>query len=66
VLGRTLLYAGLEKTTPAIASALGNLTPTMTFILALLCRYEDSFPSFFIGGPSLSFLKKGYNSITNN
>ncbi|XP_062153469.1 WAT1-related protein At5g07050-like isoform X2 [Alnus glutinosa] len=40
VLGRTLLYAGLEKTTPAIASALGNLTPTMTFILALLCRME--------------------------
>ncbi|XP_059452355.1 WAT1-related protein At5g07050-like [Corylus avellana] len=40
VLGRTLFYAGLEQTSPAFASALGNLIPSMTFILAVLCRME--------------------------
>ena len=38
VLGRTLFYAGLEHTSPAFASALGNLIPSMTFILALFCK----------------------------
>ncbi|KAG7986849.1 hypothetical protein I3843_03G102900 [Carya illinoinensis] len=40
VLGRTLFYAGLEYTSPAFASALGNLIPSITFILAVLCRME--------------------------
>ena len=44
VLGMTLLYAGLEQTSPAFASALANLIPSMTFILAVLCRYQDSSP----------------------
>ncbi|KAM4071365.1 hypothetical protein ACB094_11G057100 [Castanea mollissima] len=40
VLGRTLFYAGLEYTSPAFASALANLIPSITFILAVLCRIE--------------------------
>ncbi|KAK4594143.1 hypothetical protein RGQ29_018001 [Quercus rubra] len=40
VLGRTLFYAGLEHTSPAFASALANLIPSITFILAALCRME--------------------------
>ncbi|KAM4071366.1 hypothetical protein ACB094_11G057200 [Castanea mollissima] len=40
VLGRTLFYAGLEQTSPAFASALGNLIPSITFILAVLFRME--------------------------
>ncbi|XP_075646572.1 WAT1-related protein At5g07050-like isoform X2 [Castanea sativa] len=40
VLGRTLFYAGLEYTSPAFASALANLIPSITFILAVLCRME--------------------------
>ncbi|XVE78467.1 hypothetical protein DITRI_Ditri13aG0147600 [Diplodiscus trichospermus] len=40
VLGRTLYYAGLKDTSPAAASALSNLIPSMTFILAFLCRME--------------------------
>ncbi|XP_075643348.1 WAT1-related protein At5g07050-like [Castanea sativa] len=40
VLGRTLYYAGLEITSPAFASALCNLMPSMTFILAVLFRME--------------------------
>ena len=39
VLGRALYYAGLEITSPAFASALCNLIPSMTFILAVLFRY---------------------------
>ncbi|XP_019074425.1 WAT1-related protein At5g07050 [Vitis vinifera] len=40
VLGRTLYYAGMEYTSPAFASAMGNLIPSFTFVLALLCRME--------------------------
>ncbi|XP_050279962.1 WAT1-related protein At5g07050-like isoform X2 [Quercus robur] len=40
VLGRTLFYAGLEHTSPAFASALSNLIPSITVILAVLCRME--------------------------
>ncbi|XWS47426.1 hypothetical protein CRYUN_Cryun14cG0151100 [Craigia yunnanensis] len=40
VLGRTLYYEGLKDTSPAAASALSNLIPSMTFILAVLCRME--------------------------
>ncbi|KAL4598808.1 hypothetical protein ACB092_11G083600 [Castanea dentata] len=40
VFGRTLFYAGLEQTSPAFASALGNLIPSITFILAVLFRME--------------------------
>ncbi|KAG6721252.1 hypothetical protein I3842_03G103400, partial [Carya illinoinensis] len=40
VFGRTLFYAGLEYTSPAVASALANLIPSITFILAVLCRME--------------------------
>ncbi|XP_041003881.1 WAT1-related protein At5g07050-like [Juglans microcarpa x Juglans regia] len=41
VFGRTLFYAGLEYTSPAVASALANLIPSITFILAVLCRMEN-------------------------
>ncbi|XVF81646.1 hypothetical protein PTKIN_Ptkin15bG0171900 [Pterospermum kingtungense] len=40
VLARTLYYMGLKDTSPAAASALSNLVPSMTFILAVLCRKE--------------------------
>ncbi|EOX93233.1 Auxin-induced protein 5NG4, putative [Theobroma cacao] len=40
VLGRTLFYIGLKDTSPAVASALANLIPSMTFVLAVLCRME--------------------------
>ncbi|XVE78462.1 hypothetical protein DITRI_Ditri13aG0147300 [Diplodiscus trichospermus] len=40
VLGRTLFYVGLKDTSPAVASALTNLIPSMTFVLAFLCRME--------------------------
>ncbi|XP_041003149.1 WAT1-related protein At5g07050-like isoform X1 [Juglans microcarpa x Juglans regia] len=40
VLSRTLFLAGLEYTTPTFASALVNLIPSITFILAVLCRME--------------------------
>ncbi|KAK4594140.1 hypothetical protein RGQ29_017998 [Quercus rubra] len=42
VLGRALYYAGLEITSPAFASALCNLIPSMTFILAVLFRINYS------------------------
>ncbi|GMY09576.1 WAT1-related protein At5g07050-like isoform X1 [Fagus crenata] len=38
--GTTLFFVGLERTTPAFASALANLVPSITFILAVLCRME--------------------------
>ncbi|PRQ49524.1 putative EamA domain-containing protein [Rosa chinensis] len=41
VLGRTLYYMGLEYTSPAFASAMGNMIPSITFILAVLCRMEQ-------------------------
>ncbi|KAG7949383.1 hypothetical protein I3843_13G060000 [Carya illinoinensis] len=40
VLGRTLFFAGLEYTSPTFAAALANLIPSITFILAVLCRME--------------------------
>ncbi|XVF81641.1 hypothetical protein PTKIN_Ptkin15bG0171600 [Pterospermum kingtungense] len=40
VLGRTLYYIGLKDTSPSVATALSNLIPSMTFILAVLCRKE--------------------------
>ncbi|GMN27270.1 hypothetical protein TIFTF001_001578 [Ficus carica] len=40
VLPRTLYYVGLDYTSPVIASALSNTIPSMTFILAVLCRME--------------------------
>ncbi|XP_062026890.1 WAT1-related protein At3g56620-like isoform X1 [Rosa rugosa] len=38
VLGRTLYYMGLEYTSPTFASAMGNMIPSITFILAVLCN----------------------------
>ncbi|XP_025012009.1 WAT1-related protein At5g07050-like [Ricinus communis] len=40
VLGRILFYDGLESTSPTFAAAINNLVPSMTFILAILCRME--------------------------
>ncbi|KAK9284846.1 hypothetical protein L1049_024026 [Liquidambar formosana] len=40
VLARTLYYAGLEYTSPTFASAISNLIPSITFILAILFRME--------------------------
>ncbi|KAJ9179560.1 hypothetical protein P3X46_011335 [Hevea brasiliensis] len=40
VLNRILFYIGLEHTSSAFAAAMNNLTPLMTFILAILCRME--------------------------
>ncbi|KAF8412640.1 hypothetical protein HHK36_000608 [Tetracentron sinense] len=39
-LGRTMYFAGLEYTSATFAPALDNLLPSMTFILAILCRYS--------------------------
>ncbi|KAL5581568.1 hypothetical protein UlMin_014010 [Ulmus minor] len=39
-LGRTLFYLGLENTSPIFASATANTVPSITFILAVLCRME--------------------------
>ncbi|XP_004306295.1 PREDICTED: auxin-induced protein 5NG4-like [Fragaria vesca subsp. vesca] len=41
VLGRTLYYMGLEYTSPTFSSALSNMIPSITFILAVLCRMEQ-------------------------
>ncbi|KAF8412639.1 hypothetical protein HHK36_000607 [Tetracentron sinense] len=40
LLGRTMYFAGLEYTSAAFSSTLGSLIPSMTFILAILCRME--------------------------
>ncbi|XP_040371639.1 WAT1-related protein At5g07050 isoform X2 [Rosa chinensis] len=40
-LGSTLYYMGLEYTSPAFTSAMANMTPSITFILAVLCRMEQ-------------------------
>ncbi|WCJ39090.1 nodulin MtN21 /EamA-like transporter family protein [Euphorbia peplus] len=40
VFARILYYAGIEYTSPAFAAAWNNLNPSVTFILALLCRME--------------------------
>ncbi|XP_057978725.1 WAT1-related protein At5g07050-like [Malania oleifera] len=40
VLGRTMFYAGLEYTSPVLASAMVNLIPSITFILAVFCSME--------------------------
>lgn len=48
----------MEYTSPAFASAMGNLIPSFTFVLALLCRYDlhNSLHSYIfkilLGGPS--------------
>ncbi|OMO88979.1 Drug/metabolite transporter [Corchorus olitorius] len=40
VLARTPFYLGLKDTSPTAAAALANLLPSITFILAVLCRME--------------------------
>ncbi|KAJ4705614.1 WAT1-related protein [Melia azedarach] len=40
VLGRTLFFAGLEYTSSTFASAMANIIPSITFILAVLFRIE--------------------------
>ncbi|GAY32549.1 hypothetical protein CUMW_002970 [Citrus unshiu] len=40
VLGRTLFFAGLEYTSPTFASAMANIIPCITFILAVVFRME--------------------------
>ncbi|KAM1666819.1 hypothetical protein ACFX1X_046399 [Malus domestica] len=40
VLGRTLNYLGLEYTSAAFGTAMSNLIPCITFIIAVLCRME--------------------------
>ncbi|GMN27262.1 hypothetical protein TIFTF001_001576 [Ficus carica] len=40
VVVRTLYYVGLEYTSPVFTSVLSNTIPSMTFILAVLCRME--------------------------
>ncbi|KAF2294329.1 hypothetical protein GH714_009332 [Hevea brasiliensis] len=37
---RTTYYAGMEYTSSNFASAMGNLAPATTFLLAILCRME--------------------------
>ncbi|XP_058004077.1 WAT1-related protein At5g07050-like [Hevea brasiliensis] len=38
--GRIVFYAGMEYTSPAFASAMNNLVPSITFILAIFFRME--------------------------
>ncbi|XP_065632191.1 WAT1-related protein At5g07050, partial [Quercus suber] len=40
VLATTLYYAGLEYTSSTFTAAAGNLLPSITFLLAILCRME--------------------------
>lgn len=40
VLGRTLFFAGLEYTSTTFASAMANIIPSITFILAVVFRME--------------------------
>ncbi|XP_038701106.1 WAT1-related protein At5g07050-like isoform X2 [Tripterygium wilfordii] len=40
VLGRTLVYAGLEHTSVTLTAALTILGPSATFVLAFICRLE--------------------------
>ncbi|XP_021908969.1 WAT1-related protein At5g07050-like [Carica papaya] len=40
VLARTLYFAGLEYTSATVGSAMSNLIPPITFVLAVLCRME--------------------------
>ncbi|XVF81645.1 hypothetical protein PTKIN_Ptkin15bG0171800 [Pterospermum kingtungense] len=40
VLGKPLYYLGLKYTSPSVATALANLVPSMTFVLAVLFRKE--------------------------
>ncbi|XP_050234535.1 WAT1-related protein At5g07050-like [Mercurialis annua] len=40
VVGRLLFYFGLESTSPTFAAAMNNIIPSMTFILAIICRME--------------------------
>ncbi|XP_057978727.1 WAT1-related protein At5g07050-like [Malania oleifera] len=73
VLGRTLFYAGLEYTSPLLAAAMINLIPSITFILAVLCRMEKVEISkrssqAKIGGTVIAFagatLMTLYNGVT--
>uniref|UniRef100_A0A7N2LGX1 WAT1-related protein n=1 Tax=Quercus lobata TaxID=97700 RepID=A0A7N2LGX1_QUELO len=40
VLATTLYYAGLEYTSSTFTAVTGNLLPSITFLLAILCRME--------------------------
>ncbi|XP_030962990.1 WAT1-related protein At5g07050-like [Quercus lobata] len=40
VLATTLYYAGLKYTSSTFTAATGNLLPSITFVLAILCRME--------------------------
>ncbi|KAM1016323.1 hypothetical protein ACFX13_046769 [Malus domestica] len=40
VLGRTLNYMGLEYTSATFGTAMSNLIPCITFIIAVLCRMK--------------------------
>ncbi|GAY32551.1 hypothetical protein CUMW_002980 [Citrus unshiu] len=42
VLGRTLFFAGLEYTSTTFASAMANIIPSFTFILAVVFRYQHT------------------------
>ncbi|XP_065865378.1 WAT1-related protein At5g07050-like isoform X2 [Euphorbia lathyris] len=56
-----LLYAGIQYTSPTFAAAMNNLNPSVTFVLALLCRMEKLDVTklngqAMIGGTIISFV----------
>ncbi|XP_065865377.1 WAT1-related protein At5g07050-like isoform X1 [Euphorbia lathyris] len=61
VFARILLYAGIQYTSPTFAAAMNNLNPSVTFVLALLCRMEKLDVTklngqAMIGGTIISFV----------
>ncbi|XP_065866599.1 WAT1-related protein At5g07050-like [Euphorbia lathyris] len=61
VIARILYYAGIQYTSPAFAAAMNNLNPSVTFVLALLCRLEKLDVTklngqAIIGGTIISFV----------
>ena len=42
--GNICAFKGIEYTSPALASAINNLPPAFTFILAVVFRFYSSFP----------------------
>ncbi|KAG7017630.1 WAT1-related protein, partial [Cucurbita argyrosperma subsp. argyrosperma] len=40
VIDQNLYYLGLKMTSPTFSCAIGNMLPSMTFIMAVLCRME--------------------------
>nr|DAD44088.1 TPA_asm: hypothetical protein HUJ06_002318 [Nelumbo nucifera] len=68
LLGRTLFYAGLEKTSSSFASSMSNLIPSITLVLAVLFRMEKLNITRFssqakIGGTLVAFAGAAFMTL---